>query len=282
MKKGLDRSERVRKNDTIMKLSFRIGNRLARLNGFLRAAFSPALGGGARARRIATGKGSFFRLAHFGGATSIAAGVLIGLDGCQTKPQFAEPSDAASPTAFSQAPQAGTPTNQQRGAVSEPLVLCEGDIVRISFPGSPSLNTVQQIRRDGKISLSLVGEFQAAGLTPVQMEKELVKLYAPQLVTKEVTVVLESAAFQVYVTGAVLRPGKLVSDRPLTALEAVIDAGVNYQKANLKSVTVIRRENGRDVIHTQNLKDALKGKGGEPFYLKPSDIIFVRERFTWF
>src|ERR1039458_6827658 len=74
------------------------------------------------------------------------------------------------------------------------------------------------------------------------MEKELVKLYAPQLVTKEVTVLLESSTFLVYVTGAVARSGKLVSDRPLTALEAVIDAGVDYSRANLKSVTVIRSE----------------------------------------
>jgi len=115
-----------------------------------------------------------------------------------------------------------------------------------------------------------------------ELEKELVKLYAPQLVTKEVTVALESSAFLVYVTGAVTRPGKMVSDRPLTALEAVLDAGVDYQKANLKSVTVIRHENGRDELHALNLKKALEGKGGEPFYLKPQDIIFVRERFTWF
>jgi protein involved in polysaccharide export with SLBB domain len=114
------------------------------------------------------------------------------------------------------------------------------------------------------------------------MEKELIKLYAPQLITKQVMVALDSSAFLVYVTGAVSRPGKLISDRPLTALEAVIDAGVDYQKANLKSVTVIRRVNGRDEHHTLNLKKALQGTGGEPFYLKPSDIIFVRERFTWF
>jgi protein involved in polysaccharide export with SLBB domain len=114
------------------------------------------------------------------------------------------------------------------------------------------------------------------------MEKELIKLYEPQLISKEVTVALESSAFQIYVTGAVLRPGKLVSDRPLTALEAVIDAGVDYQKANLKSVTIIRRANGRTERHTLNLKKALKGTGEEPFYLKPGDIIFVRERFTWF
>ena len=164
----------------------------------------------------------------------------------------------------------------------ESLTLREGDTVRITFPGSANLNTVQQIRRDGKISLPLVGEIKSAGMTPSDLEKELVKLYAPQLVTKEVNVALESSAFLVYVTGAVLRPGKMVSDRPLTALEAVLDAGVDYQKANLKSVTVIRRENGRDELHTMNLKKALQGKGGEPFYLKPQDVIFVRERFTWF
>jgi polysaccharide export outer membrane protein len=204
------------------------------------------------------------------------------LDGCQTKPQFAELSNVTSPTASSPVPQAATATNQQKRAVSEPLVLREGDAVRISFPGSPSLNTLQQIRRDGKVSLPLVGEVQAAGLTPVQMEKELVRLYAPQLVTKEVTVALESSAFLVYVTGAISRPGRLVSDRPLTALEAVIDAGVDYSKANLKSVTVIRRDNGREERHTLNLKKALLGGGAQPFYLKPSDIIFVPERFTWF
>jgi polysaccharide export outer membrane protein len=264
-----------------MRLPSRINDQLARLIGFLSAALSQALCGGACLRRALAGRGSFFRLARFGGATAIAASVLIGLEGCQTKPQFAELSGVMSPPASSQVPQAGTSTNQQKSAVSETIVLREGDTVRISFPGSPSLNTVQQIRRDGKVSLALVGEFQAAGLTPVQMEKELVKLYAPQLVTKEVTVLLESSTFLVYVTGAVARSGKLVSDRPLTALEAVIDAGVDYSRANLKSVTVIRRVNGREERHTLNLKKALMGGGAEPFYLRPQDIIFVRERFTW-
>ena len=289
-----------------MKLSFGIDDRVARVNGLLCAGLSQAWCGGARLRGIAICQGSIFRLARFGGATAVATGVLIGLAGCQTKPQSSEQSDVPSSATFSQVPQAGTTTNHQKlaeamratdhavasqagtgtnqpgSAASETLVLREGDTVRVSFPGSPTLNTVQQIRRDGKVSLALVGEFQAAGLTPVQMQKELIKLYEPQLVTKEVTVALESSAFMVYITGAVSRPGKLVSDRPLTLLEAVIDAGVDYQKANLKSVRVIRRENGREKVHTLNLKKALQGIGGEEFYLKPQDIIFVRERFTWF
>lgn len=203
------------------------------------------------------------------GLSVLMAFLLVGCQGPRS-PQFADFSQVTTPSAQTAIPR------------SDALTLREGDTVRITFPGSANLNTVQQIRRDGRISLPLIGETKAAGMTPSDLEKELVKLYAPQLVTKEVNVALESSAFLVYVTGAVLRPGKMVSDRPLTALEAVLDAGVDYQKANLKSVTVIRRENGRDELHALNLKNALQGKGGEPFYLKPQDIIFVRERFTWF
>jgi len=162
------------------------------------------------------------------------------------------------------------------------LLLREGDSVRISFPGAPTLNTVQQIRRDGNITLPLVGEFKAAGLAPSQMEKELVKLYDPHLQVKEVTVAVESSIFAVYVTGAVLRPGKIMSDRPISAMEAAMEAGIDYTKANLKKVRIIRQENGRAEYHILNLKEALRGKPAESFDLKPGDIIYVPERFSLF
>jgi polysaccharide export outer membrane protein len=182
----------------------------------------------------------------------------------------------------------GTPDFQQGTALESPekpesLVLREGDTLKISFPGAPNLNTTQQIRRDGKISLSLVGEVSAAGLTPEQLEKKLIGLYAPQLVTKEVTVTVESSSFPVYVTGAVLRPGKVTSERPITALEAIMEAGgFDYTRANLKSVRVIRNERGHIDHYTLNLKQVLAGQSSETFYLKPMDIVYVPERFTWF
>jgi polysaccharide export outer membrane protein len=154
--------------------------------------------------------------------------------------------------------------------------------VRISFPGAATLNTVQQIRRDGNITLPLVGEFKAAGLAPSQAEKELVKLYEPHLQVKEVNVVVESSNFAVYVTGAVLRPGKIMSDRPITAMEAVVEAGIDHNKANLKKVRLIRQEKGRSEYHILNLKETLKGKPAESFDLKPGDIIYVPERFSFF
>jgi polysaccharide export outer membrane protein len=168
-------------------------------------------------------------------------------------------------------------------ADSESMVLNEGDTLVISFPGAPNLNTSQKIRRDGRITLPVVGEFKAAGLTPADMEKQLVKLYEKELVQKEVSVTVESSVFPVFVTGAVLRPGKVISDRPLTALEAIMEAGgFDYARANLKAVTVIRHENGQTLHHKLDLKKVLKGGQSDPFQIKPSDIIYVPERFTWF
>jgi polysaccharide biosynthesis/export protein len=159
----------------------------------------------------------------------------------------------------------------------------EGDVVRINFPGAANLNTVQQVRRDGKIEVPLLGELQAAGVTPGDLEQEILKKYGSQLLSKEVTVTVESASYDVFVTGAVIKPGKISAVRPITALEAIMEAGgPDYTKANLKDVTVVRQEKGRAKNYRLNLRDVLEGKRSSSFYLKPSDIIYVREKFNWF
>ena len=86
-------------------------------------------------------------------------------------------------------------------------------------------------------------------------------LYAPQLTSKEVTVEVQSSSFPVYVTGAVLRPGKISSDHPITALEAIMEAGgFDYTKANLKNVEVIRQEGNQTKNYILNLKRVMEGK----------------------
>lgn len=166
---------------------------------------------------------------------------------------------------------------------SNAIILREGDVVKITFPGAPNLNDTQQIRRDGKIVLSMVGEVTAAGMTPADLEKEILKLYSSQLVTKEVTVMVTSSSFPIFVTGAVIRPGKILSDHPITALEAIMEAGgFDYTKADLGHVRVVRNEKGGTKNYTLNLKQALEAKQSTPFYLKPSDIVYVPEKFSWF
>ncbi len=194
---------------------------------------------------------------------AVALGLFFCAPGCRT-PRFEQLPD----------PNAAKP---------ESLVLREGDVLKISFPAAPNLNTAQTIRRDGRITLPLVGEFQAAGKTPSSMEKELLDLYGPQLQTKEVTVTVESSAFTVYVAGAVLRPGKITPNRPITALEAIMEAGgFDHARANMKAVVVIRHENNRTERFKLNLKQVLDGQRTEQFDLQPSDIIYVPERFSWF
>jgi polysaccharide export outer membrane protein len=172
---------------------------------------------------------------------------------------------------------------QASAARNEAVVLREGDVVNVTFPGAPDLSRQQTIRRDGKISLAQVGDITAAGKTPANLEKEVLKLYEKDLVVKQVSVTLGSSAFPVFVIGAVLRPGKITADRPLSVFEAIMEAGgFDFAKANLKQVMVLREGPEETASFTLNLRDTLDGKSVKPFYLKPSDVVYVREKFTWF
>ena len=166
---------------------------------------------------------------------------------------------------------------------TETIILREGDTVKIAFPGSPNLDTAQQIRRDGKITLALVGEVEAVGLTPDALKAKLIELYAPQISSKEINVSVASSTFSVFVSGAVVHPGEVVSDRPLTALEAIMKAGgYDPNAANMKAISVVRKTNGKYEHFKINLKDVLDGKSDKAFYLQPEDILNVPERFQMF
>lgn len=227
------------------------------------------------------------------GALCGAVVLVLGITGCKTTSsemdQQAALAAAAQQAVADSRQTSATSTNTVDGAVSSPqatgdkLLLREGDTVRITFPGAANLNAVQAIRRDGKITLPLVGEVQAAGIAPTDLEKRLIELYGPELQTKEVSVALESSAFTLYVVGAVVRPGKLVSPNPLNALEAIMEAGgFDMVRANMKRVRVIRYVQGKPEYHTLNMKGILSGPGMSAFMLRPSDIVYVPERFTWF
>lgn len=207
------------------------------------------------AKRLPGGRGAF--------AMVMAMFALLWLTGCQSpQPTFITPEDAAP---------------------DRSIALREGDVIKVSFPGSPNLNTTQQIRRDGNVNLALVGDVKAAGLVPAALEKEILRVYGNQLLSREVSVTLESSAFSVFVTGMVVRPGKVTSDRPLTLLEAIMEAGgFDNSRANLKSVRVLRREGDRMRTFTINLQPAMNGGPAVPFHLRPSDIVSVPEKFSLF
>ncbi len=155
--------------------------------------------------------------------------------------------------------------------------LAPGDEISVSFSGAPELNTKQKIQPNGKVSLPTVGDVSAAGRSINSLQASLTSMYQPHLQDPTVVVSLESAAAGVYVSGEVLRPGKVPLDRPMTALEAVMEAGGFSKFANPKQVIVIRKQNGRQQRYVLNMNDTLSGMESSPFYVRPFDVIYVKQ-----
>lgn len=157
-----------------------------------------------------------------------------------------------------------------------PGALAAGDVLKFTFPGAPELNQSQKIRADGKVSVPVLGEILAGGKRLGDLQRELSRLYQPQLKNSEVVVSLESSTTAVYVGGAVNRPGKVPLDRPMTVLEAIMEAGgFTPDLANPRKVSVIRNVNGQQTPHVVDLSPGLRGQSSEAFYLKAYDVIYV-------
>lgn len=155
----------------------------------------------------------------------------------------------------------------------------EGDVIQVTFEGSSNLNTTARIAFDGVISMPFIGKVKAAGKTTLELEALLTVLYEDQIKPAEISVVIVAQAAVVYIGGAVLRPGKIPLDRPLTVLDAVMEVGgIDHNRAKLTDVTLLRIESGRRRAFRLNLKRALIGRDVELIYLKPFDIIYVPER----
>lgn len=204
----------------------------------------------------------------------VAAFCLVIFSGCQTTSQKPKPGN------FSVKDAALPPQN------TNDVVLKEGDVLKVIFPeNGDKLDTTATIRPDGKITLQVIGEVAASGKTPVQLRKELVEKYSKEIVSsQDISVVVVSSSFQVYVMGAVMRPGKVVADHVLTALDAIMEAGgFDPDRAQLKKVKVVRTEAGRTQSFIINLKGVQTPSAPvESFYLHPSDIVMVPPKLVIF
>jgi polysaccharide export outer membrane protein len=180
---------------------------------------------------------------------------LLTAPGCQTKP--AQPVVAPAP-------------------LSTATVLMPGDDIEIAVFATPELNTVQKVRPDGKIAVKLFGEIHVAGKEPMQVQQDLIALYEKQIQVKAITVIARSSA-AVYVTGAVIRPGKVDFLRPMTVLEAISECGGFDPRAGARrsQVRVLRREGNLVQSHLLDLDAILTRGESAPFFLRPFDTVFV-------
>ncbi|MDQ8187878.1 polysaccharide biosynthesis/export family protein [Pelagicoccus sp. SDUM812002] len=162
---------------------------------------------------------------------------------------------------------------------NEKFILQAEDMLRISFPGAPELDTQLQIRRDGVISAPIIGEVLAAGKTPSELESELSKKFENQLVSNEVMVVVLESHFTYYLEGEVRNPGIIESFRQLSVLEAIIAAGgIDKTTGKMKSVVVIRRKGEKYQHFELDLAAVIDGKKDGAFVLESYDIVSVPQR----
>lgn len=155
-----------------------------------------------------------------------------------------------------------------------PTILSSGDVVRLNFRKLPELNQTQRIRSDGKVNLLQVGTVRAAGKSLDALHSELASSY--ELKTpSDLTVSLDASYISVYVTGAVLRPGKVTLERPMTVLEVIMECGgYDRESANLKRVTLTRLVNGKYVTASMDMRDR-----PDAVYVQPYDMIEVPRFF---
>ncbi len=174
---------------------------------------------------------------------------------------------------------ASKPLTGGTAAVAPSMVLAAGDVLRIIFPGAPELNQAQKIRPDGKIGLPLIGEVEAAGATLSSLQDTLSRQYKPKLQNSTVVVGLETTAAAVYISGAVNKPGKVLLERPMTAFEAIMEAGgFTPGLANPKKVILVRKEGGQHQTQFLDLSPTLRDERTEAIYLRPYDVLVIPER----
>lgn len=160
-------------------------------------------------------------------------------------------------------------------SVHTPVTLAPGDVIKLSFTDETDLNQTQKIRRDGKVSLPLLGEVTAAGKRLIDFQNELVQRYEPQLENSDVLVTLESGVATVTVSGFANKPGKYSFDRPTTVFQAIMEAGGVNDYGNLSNVHLVRVINGEQRTEILNLRSTIRGKPTKAQYIKDGDVIYV-------
>jgi polysaccharide export outer membrane protein len=155
-------------------------------------------------------------------------------------------------------------------------VIGADDNLHISVWKEPDLTTSLPVRPDGKISLPLLNDVQAAGLTPMQLADSITEKLKKYIADPRVTVVVTAMnSRRIYVLGEVLHTGAVPLLPNMTVLQALATAGFT-QFANLKGIYVLRTENGRQVKLPFNYKQVVKGADPrQNIALKPGDTVVV-------
>ena len=200
----------------------------------------------------------------------------------QTATQPVEPKPAAADPAIDPARMAAPKASGIRKpggpADDKSYILGAEDQISVMVNNSQEFNGSHLIRPDGRITVNLVGEVVAAGLTPDELTQVLKDKIKKYIVDPDVTVnVLAINSKRFFIQGEVNRPGEYKLVVPTKILEALVNAGGFRDFAKTKDIVIIREEGDKTTRLHFNYKDVIKGKHLEQnVYLKAGDIIVVR------
>jgi polysaccharide export outer membrane protein len=153
--------------------------------------------------------------------------------------------------------------------------LSPGDVIKASYADETIPDQTQKIRRDGKVSLPLIGEVTAAGKRVIDFQHELVRRYEGQLESNEVLVTLENGTATVTVAGFANKPAAYSFDRPTTVYQAVMQAGGVSDYGSASNIHLTRVINGEQRSETINLRPAIHGQPVRPEYVQDGDVIYI-------
>jgi polysaccharide export outer membrane protein len=193
-------------------------------------------------------------------------------------PANAQVADSSKPPAQSAIPAMASDAPKKAAATADPnYVIGAQDVLDVSVWKEPDVSRVVPVRPDGKISLPLLNDVQAAGLTPSQLAAQITDSLKKYVTTPQVTVIVTTINSQrVYILGEVTRPGAYPILPGMSVLQALSSAGGFTQYARVKSIFVRRFENGKEVKYPFNYKDVINGKKPEQeILLKAGDTIVV-------
>src|SRR5215472_9747349 len=151
------------------------------------------------------------------------------------------------------------------------------DVLRIDVWREDQLTRTVPVRPDGKITLPLLNDVQAVGLTPMELAEVISEGLKKYITNPQVTVsVTEINSKRIYVNGEVNRSGAFQLLPHMTILQALSGSGGFTAFAKIKSIYILRVKSGKSVKIPFNYKEAIKGKNLEQnIELEPGDVIVV-------
>lgn len=191
-----------------------------------------------------------------------------------------ELSNHSLPVCWAQQPKKESPVVFKESLRPQPpqdYVVGKGDILEIFVWRNEQISRQLLVRPDGKISLPLLQDIQADGLTVLQLQGEITQRFSEHIEKPKVTViVVEMGSYKVSVLGRVETPGVYPITGQTTIVEAIALAGGFTEWANKRNITVVTHQNGKEKKVTVNYKKIASGKDpSQNIILKRGDIIIV-------